>query len=382
MQRKIIAFIIFSFLLVRLTASAQELPGEAPKKVESLGVADRLSFGFNATDMALLTPNVSAEWIIGGKNYSRWSIGLSCKWKWDTLDTYVSGWEFRRSELRAEVRNYWRNLDLSAPEFQRLPKRHFFLPRLFSQRRSHVKHPNTVFYRGFYASYGSYSYLFTSKGHQGTIAQAGVLGGILKPLYVYPTGHSVSLDLGVSIGAAMVEEDEFRHDREDNCYPFVKHTARRVLPFPVISDIHVGLVFRMGKKTLPELYRRRYELDEQFRDAIDSINDMRHRQRLEHYYADSLYNMVLDEFEHLYDSISRAQEAQQQDISASHAKASDKHVRRDKRDKHDSKSEAVTPSGGNGNTLRQSTDANAVDDKATREKEKNDNGRKKEADDE
>ena len=378
MERKIITFIIFSFLLARLTASAQGLPGEAPKKVESLGVADRLSFGFNATDVALLTPNVSAEWIIGDKNYSRWSVGLSYKLKWDTHDTYVSGWEFRRSEIRADVRNYWRNIDLSAPEFQRLPKRHFFLPRLFSQRRSHVKHPNTVFYRGFYTSYGSYSYLFTSKGHQGTVVQAGVLGGIIKPLYVYPSGHSVSLDLGLSIGAAMVEEDEFRHDREDNCYPFVKHTARHVLPFLVISDIHVGFVFRMGKKTLPELYRRRYEVDEQFRDAIDSINDMCHRQRLEHYYADSLYNMVLDEFEHLYDSISRAQEAKQQDIPASHAKGSGKNAKSDKRD---SKSETAAASGGSDQSALQSTVTNAADDKAARKKEEGDD-RKKEEDDE
>ena len=323
--------------------------------------------------MVLLTPNVSAEWILGRKNYSRWSVGVSYKLKWDTKNTYIPGCGFRRSEIRLEVRNYWRNLDLSSPEFQNLPRHHFFLTRLFSQRRNHVKHPNTVFYRGLYASYGSFSYLFSSKGRQGTIAQVGILGGVIKPLYVYPSGHSISLDLGLSVGAAMVESDRFRHDREDNCYPFVSHNNRCILPFPIVSDIHMGLVFRMGKKSLPDLYRRRYELDERFREFSDSINDMRHKLRLEHYYADSLYNMVLDEFEHLYDSISRDQENKQNEVQPIGISGSEKESGDQHKVSHRHK-ESLS-------TLRNGT-PDEVDDKAARRKESDRNVRRKEDNDE
>ena len=283
------------------------MPGETPKTVQNLSFWDRLSLGFNTTDVVLLTPNISAEYILGNRNYSRWTIGMTYKNKWDTHHTYLPGFEFRRNEIRGEIRNYWRNIDLSNPDFDRLPKHRSMLGRLLSQRKKHVKHPNTVFYRGVYASYGTYSYLFSSTGRQGKIAQAGVLGGIIKPLYVYPSGHTVCLDLGLSVGAAMVNADKFKHDREDNCYPYLGHNPKHFLPYPFVSDIHVGLVFRMGKKTLPELYRRRYEVDDNFHEAMDSINDLRRKQRMDRHFADSLYNMVLNEFEHLYDSINKAQ---------------------------------------------------------------------------
>lgn len=91
----------------------------------------------------------------------------------------------------------------------------------------------------------------------------------MKPLYVFKNGNSLDFDLGVSAGLAFASYDKYRHDRESDCYPVTKRSQSGV--HPVVSDLHVGFVYRLGSYPVTKKYRWRYDCDQVYRDRIDSI---------------------------------------------------------------------------------------------------------------
>lgn len=169
--------------------------------------------------------------------------------------------------VRAEFRNYWRPRQIS----EQYPAHTRLLDKLFSCRRTTVKHPGVVFYRGAYVSYNDFSIKLSSKGYQGQAYTFGFTYGMVKPLYVFKSGSSLDLELGVSAGISYARYDEYRHDRESNCYPVTKvGTPTIVLP-PTVSDLRVGFVYRIGKYPLSKKYHWRYDVDTQYREMCDSI---------------------------------------------------------------------------------------------------------------
>ena len=137
-----------------------------------------------------------------------------------------------------------------------------------------LKHPNTTYYRGFYASYNKYSIKLTQTGYQGSAVNAGFVYGIVKPLYQFANGNALDLDLGISAGLCMAKYDEYELDRESNCYPLIKKNDWKIVPFPVINEARVALVYRFSKDRTHQLgyrYRWRYDVDKDYRYELDSI---------------------------------------------------------------------------------------------------------------
>lgn len=247
------------------------------RKVDTLSVKERLTLRTNLMDWALLTPNAAFEFDLRGVNWNRWTIGLGVRGNWQTHHTYKPGIVYNLNEVRLDIRNYWR-------------------PR---QR--------TTFYRGAFASYDDYSIKLGTKGYQGDAYMAGLSCGFLHPLFVFPSGRSVDFDFGISLAAAYTKNVTYIHDREDNCYPVTGSSSWHWVKHPVIADISIGLVYRLGRVQTGQKYKYRYDCDLIYRARKDSIALDKFTRAYEKRVNDSIYRVVLHDFMHRYDSIVKAQ---------------------------------------------------------------------------
>ena len=276
-------------------------------RVDTLTLAERISLRTNVVDWSMQVPNIGVEFDLRNTNWSRWAVGFNFKYNWNTSHSYVPGTVFNLAEVRAEVRNYWRTLDLTDGLHNRLRGHVKWVDKLVSQRRKGSKHPVTTYYRGFYATYTNYSFLFGHTGYQGSAVQAGMTYGIIRPLYQFRNGNSLDLEFGVSGGVAVTKYDKYRHDEVNNNYPKTGHDNWHLVKYPVLSDARVGFVYRFGKYPVTKKYRRRYDVDARYQWLVDSTDAARRKQAYDQHYKDSVYNLVFNEFEHLYDSICRVQ---------------------------------------------------------------------------
>lgn len=268
-------------------------------RVDTLSFAERLSIRTNMVDWTLLVPNIGVEFDLLSRNWNRWTVGLSLRENWQTNHTFTPGMVYNISGVKAEFRNYWRTRQVS----DMLPRHKSILDRLFSCRRSTVKHPDVVYYRGLYVSYTDFSLKFGSEGRQGSAVTCGFTYGALKPLYVFRGGGSLDLELGFSVGLSYAKYDKFRHDRESDCYPVTETGRWAFVKHPVVSDIRVGFVYRIGKYPLTRKYRWRYDCDADYRHDVDSVMSVLERERMNRMFADSINKVVRDDFWHEYDSI-------------------------------------------------------------------------------
>lgn len=266
-------------------------------QTDTLSVADRLSVRINAADWLLLLPNIGVELDLGNKNWSRWALGLDVRGNWQTSHTYKPGIVYNLAEASAELRYYWRPRQIDGRGV-RPHKR--LLGRLFSCRRNKVRRPEVVYYRGVYVSYSDFSFKFGPEGHQGSAIGAGVSWGAVRPLYVFANGHSLDLELGLRVGAAYARTDTYRHDRVDNCYPVTERGQWKLVPFPAVNTVRVGLVYRLGTYPSTSKYRWRYDCDYTFAALQDSINSARETARINELTADSIRGLIDKEFWRVY----------------------------------------------------------------------------------
>lgn len=240
---------------------------------DMLSSSERISINTNAADWLILMPNIGVEYDLRPEEWNRWALGFKLRGNWNTYHKYKPAQVYNLFEARVEVRNYYRMRGINKyfPKYEKWD----ILGKLFYNRRDSVRvvdgeeinpsrHPNITYYRGAYLTFSQYSMLvFGSRGNQGIAINAGVMFGVLKPLYQFANGRSIDLDLGISAGLCLTNADEFRHDRESNCYPITKKGSFRIVPFPVINEARVGLVYRFGDGSHPltKKYRYRYDVD-------------------------------------------------------------------------------------------------------------------------
>lgn len=283
--------------MMPVLVSAQKTASES--RVDTLSWKERLTFRTNMVDWTLLVPNIGVEYDIRKENWNRWTVGLNLRGNWQTHHTFKPGIVYNIRGVRAEFRNYWRPREIN----ETFPAHTGYLDRLFSCRRKKVKHPGVVFYRGAYVSFNDFSIKLTSKGYQGQAYTFGFTYGMVKPLYVFNNGSSLDLELGISAGISYARYDEYRHDRESNCYPVTKVGDPKVVLPPTVSDVRVGFVYRIGKYPLAKKYHWRYDVDQIYRELQESIADSLDRVRRDNKLLDSLTNDARNTFWHVYDSV-------------------------------------------------------------------------------
>jgi len=150
--------------------------------------------------------------------------------------------------------------------------------------------------------------LFSSTGRQGSTIQAGIMLGMVRPLYQFPNGNSMDLDLGISAGLCVTRYLEYGYDRVNNSYPLYdnqKHNTYHLLPYPVINEARVAFVYRFGdgSNMITHKYRDRYDVDEAYRtryqQRIDSILEAEDRAAKEKAVIDALYH----QFDSIYNKV-------------------------------------------------------------------------------
>lgn len=269
-------------------------------QVDTLSMAERLSLRTNALDWILLTPNVGVEFDVRNTNWNRWAVGVNVRGNWQTKHTFKPGLVYNIAGARVEFRNYWRPRQIGDKNINR---HHSFIDKAFSCRRTQVKHPDLLYYRGLYASYNQFSIKIIGDGYQGSAFTLGFTYGVVKPLYAFGNGNSLDLEFGVSAGLAMAKYNRYAHDRGTDCYPVTETVGMSLVKHPVLSDLHVGFVYRFGRYPVTGKYRWRYDCDPVFQARIDSIYMAEENARIERQTIDSVVTMIRADFKHDYDSI-------------------------------------------------------------------------------
>ena len=247
-------------LLAPKTIKAQVL--DTSHKIDTLTTKDRLSIRTNALEWLLLVPNIGIEYDLKNVNYNRLTIGLNLRYNWQTSHTMKPGAIYNIAEIRAEVRNYYR-IRLFSNYIERKKK---IWDRLVSPRREQSKHPTTTYYRGGFLAYNKFTMKLGDEGHQGTAIIGGVMAGLVRPLYTFRNGHSLDFELGLGVGIAYASYDTFTHDSYLDYYP---KTGHKTTIMPVINDLRVGFVYRLGKYPITKKYRWRYDVDLNYQRAFD-----------------------------------------------------------------------------------------------------------------
>ncbi len=291
---KLYGIIVSILTLLPIGVRAQVF--ETRARIDTLKWNERISLHTNAVDWALLIPNIGVEYDIRSTNWNRWAVGMSAKTKWRTNSRFKQRLFYNVSEVRFEFRNYWRTRQIDGRE---VTKHTSFIDRLFSCRRTVVKHPHTTYYRGVYASAGDYSFLVDRKGRQGKFVSGGVTYGAMYPMYVFKSGNSLDLDLGISVGLVATNMEKFR--LVDDCYERTQPGKWKVVPFPMPTEARVGLVYRLGKYPINKKYRWRYDVDMRYRERYDSIRYEIEARRQERHITDSITNKIYNDFWLEYD---------------------------------------------------------------------------------
>ena len=321
---KIRLYALILFLAVVLPQKTKAQIFDNKVGVDTLSLAERLSLRTNVVDWALVTPNIGVEFDVKNTNWNRWAVGLTFKSRWKTSSTFKQGIFYSVTEARLDFRNYWRTRQIDNSN-ENLKAHTNFIDKLFSQRRSVVKHPKTTYYRGVYASYTDFSLLLgrNSTGRQGKVFSAGVTYGIIKPLYTFRTGNSLDLDLGFDAGMVLAKVEQYKLDPTDDCFVRTKEGKWKVTPFPLPTNARVGLVYRFGKYPSVKKYRWRYDCDGAYRDTLNTRASNLRTALLNKHNQDSIQGDILREFWSVYDSVSavNAKKAEAGRIEAAKQKA-------------------------------------------------------------
>lgn len=283
----------------RITPVNQMAPVEK-SGVDTLSVLDRIALRTNIVDWTLLIPNIGMEFDVKNTNWNRWTVGFNVRYNWQTSHTYKPSYVFNLFQVRLEGRQYWRTRDMRKKRLD--PHKHFW-EKAISIRRKRAKHPSTTWYRGAFVAYNKYSFLLGDKGHQGTSYMAGVSYGIIRPMYAFDNGNSLDLEFGVSGGVVYYKDDVYRHNADTDSYPLIERKPGQILP--MINEIRVGLVYRLGHVPVLTKYRYRRDVDlnynNRLNERLDSITAV-HREKMTYKEA---REQIERRFWHVYDSIAR-----------------------------------------------------------------------------
>ena len=263
-------FCCLPFLLSAQTARKKE-PDTIPGR-------ERWAVKTNALEWLLTIPNIGVEFDLSRSIYNRMTVGLTAKWNWNTSHNYKPAVVFNVFEVRPEFRYYWRTT-LKQPrgddDTTRRSLKQWLKEEVLTTGRVDPKYWR-AYYIGGYVHGGKYSFKFGKEGRQGQMYGLGFTMGYGLPLYSYKSG-SIDIELGASLGIELTKYDVFTHNPDGNYYTKVESKSRglHVVPYPVISELKVGFVYRVN--SISNKYKRvdyvKQELKRQKREEAQLRRD-------------------------------------------------------------------------------------------------------------
>jgi len=232
---------------IKTSAQSQSL---FSNKLDTLSFGERFSLKTNAVDWLMLTPNIGIEYDLINKNWSKWTIGVSGRYNWDTKPEKLSYNVYNLKELRADIRRYRR------------------------------LHKIRSYYLGLFGSYDDYDVKLSHTGRTGKAFIFGPTAGILKSLYTYKNGSHVDLEVGLSVGAMYTKNKKFTLDKEANSYVYQEEKDWHFVKYPVVSEARLGFLYRFGPEVRNH-HRRRVEVDDAYREKINERKLAKQREERE-----------------------------------------------------------------------------------------------------
>lgn len=259
-------FILFCFIFFNSDAEGQETYSTQKfknAKEKTIAFSERWSIRTNTVDWITTVPNIAVEFDVSDSVYNRWSLGAGFKFNYVPCTTdFSSRFTYKIADVRLEARRYFRSYQM------------------FSYRSGRKSKGNRGWWRAYYVgpyiSFTRYAFQFSDPAYKGKAVSAGITGGYNIPLYETRHGGSIDLDLGLSVGALYL--DHLKKESDDRYT-----TKSRFLPYPMLTDLRVGLVYRWRS------IRKKYvALNEEKILQRHTERMMREKQQLEEKYQDSL----------------------------------------------------------------------------------------------
>lgn len=310
---------LFSIFLLAITAAsipdvchAQVM--DTRRQVDTLSVAERLSLRTNMIDWTLMLPNIGIEFDLRNTNWSRYAININLRGRFKPSNTFDKPITYAIKEARVEGRMYWR--ERQAEPYGVMKRHTNIFDKLMSCRRMNPHHPKTTYYRGVYISYTDFDMRIPSiieYGKRGKLVSAGITWGFVRPLYGFSNGNSLDFECGLSIGVGVADYDYYKYYDETGENTFLWHKKWDLVRKPIVSDLRVGFVYRLGKYPVQKKYRWRYDVDLAYRTLKDASYTERDMIAWQKHQNDSLFKVANREFRHLYDSITAVHAKEQQE---------------------------------------------------------------------
>ncbi len=290
------------------------------RRVDTLSFAERFSVRTNVVDWVLTVPNIGFEYDLGRTNYNRHAVNLNLRFRPGSSGSLNQPLVFNLFEVTGEWRMYWSERRAEPNGYM---KRHQgLLDKLFSCRTASPSHPKWIFYRGAYLSYADYDvYLRKWDGIKGQAVMGGFTWGFVKPFLAFQNGNSLDMEFGISAGVAVAKYDRYKERQANNgqapydwrFYDTGRSKDWHIVPFPVLRDLHVAVVYRFGHYPLMKKYRWRYDVDMAYREQVNNAWTTRYTEREAKFVRDSLYRVVSRDFRELYDSVVAVRHAEKQE---------------------------------------------------------------------
>lgn len=214
-------------------------------QLDTLTFSERLAWRTNALGWLLLSPNIGAELTLGRHNWSQWTVGATARAWWANNDWKVPYMVHNIKEVRGEVRRYRHGRGL---------------------RRS--------WFWGVYGGYSDFNLKVDVTGYRGKAMMAGATGGTIAPLYGYPNGSSLDLEVSANLGLLLGSFEEYQ--RKNYVYVVTRPRGGWRLvtnPLPYVGNtdmVRVSLVYRVGP-SVADRYRDRIKIDERYRMLQDEL---------------------------------------------------------------------------------------------------------------
>lgn len=246
MYRRLSLYTLLITLLMALGAhqSYAQLRNRRAQVNDTLSILQRFSFRTNTVDWLLLCPNIGVEFDVLAGDWNKWTVGADFLCNWNTKETFISSYVYDVMQATVEGRKYYRTrrgterMDTTRHGLVRWVK---YLSRLERPKARIWR----AYYFGFYGSWTDYSFKFSSVGRQGIAYSVGGSFGFGMPLYMLGKG-TLDLDIGGRLGLILTKYDAYGVMHESNCYPPIPEKSKNwhIVPFPMITDLHVSLVYR------------------------------------------------------------------------------------------------------------------------------------------
>lgn len=241
-----------------------------------LSLKNRWAFRTNAIDWIAMLPNVAVEFDLSKRLFNNWTVAISAKGNWTTPSIFPNNYFYDLTTVRLEFKRYNRttlsNLDKD------------WWQRIFTWKK---KNPtgDRVWFLGPYVDLSKYNMKFSDTGHRGKAIGAGLTFGFGRSLYKYKHG-ALDLELSASLGAVYTQFDTYTLSERTNNYEYIDRSVNKILPYPVISDIRLGFVYRFstvnGKYIERSTIRERYKaIKTKNNNRRDSIRQERRAKEIE-----------------------------------------------------------------------------------------------------